>query len=219
MINRTPSIPLELKVPEEVWTGRAPEYDHMRRFGCLVYYHVNQGKLKPRAKKGVFMGYPQGVKGYRIWNLEEKKIVISRNVSFYEDVVYKEIEESTDSSKNKKRVSFILPEEEGSNEHIGTSVEGGVSSQKGSESESDSEDAPKDLKNYMLARDRTRRSIKPPSRFDDADVAAYGLVMSELIEENEPLTYGEAIHGKDGKKWGKASDDEIHSLKPHLGSN
>lgn len=66
MINRTPSIPLNLKVPEEVWSGRAPEYGYMRRFGCLVYYHVDQGKLKPKAKKGVFMGYPLGVKGYRI---------------------------------------------------------------------------------------------------------------------------------------------------------
>lgn len=68
MINRTPSIHVSLKVLEEVWPGRIPEYDHIRRFGCLVYYHVDQGKLKPRAKKGVFLGYPQGVKGYRIWS-------------------------------------------------------------------------------------------------------------------------------------------------------
>lgn len=220
MINRTPSIPLELKVPEEVWSGRKPEYDHMRRFGCLVYYHVDQGKLKPRAKKGVFMGYPQGVKGYRIWSLEEKKIVINRNVLFHEDVVFKDIEKHSDVftvvAKNKKRVSFLLPEDEVTDEHTGSSSEGGVSrnteGEVDSDDEAEKEDSPTDLKNYMLARDRTKRTIKPPSRFDDADVAAYALVMSELVEEDEPLNFGEAIRSKNGKKWRKASDEEMDSL-------
>lgn len=116
MINITPSIPLELKVPEEVWSGRVPEYSHMRRFGCLVYYHADQGKLKPRAKKGVFLGYPQGVKGYRIWSLEDKKIIVSRNVVFHEAVMFKDIEKSEESSlrvpdpekEKQKRVTFVL---------------------------------------------------------------------------------------------------------------
>lgn len=223
MINRTPSIPLELKVPEEVWSGRAPDYSHMRRFGCLVHYHVDQGKLKPRAKKGVFMGYPQGVKGYRIWSLEDKKIVINRNVLFHENVVFKDIEKekvkSVKTTKDKKHVSFILPGDSITEEHAGSSIQGGAGSsttvnEVDSESESEAEeDSPKDLKNYMLARDRKKRNIRPPSRFDDADVAAYALVMSEQVEEDEPLTFWEAIRSKDGKKWRKASDEEMDSLE------
>lgn len=66
----------------------------------------------------------------------------------------------------------------------------------------------------MLARDRLRRNVKPPSRYDDGDVAAYALVMADMIEEEEePLTYGEAIRGKNGKFWKAASDDEIDSLE------
>lgn len=87
IINRTPSAPLGFEIPEQIYTGREPDYSHMKRFGCLVYYHVEQGKLKPRAKKGVFMGYPQGVKGYRIWSIEDKKCVVSRDVKFREDVL------------------------------------------------------------------------------------------------------------------------------------
>lgn len=205
MINRTPFIPLELKVPEEVWSGRAPEYDHMRRFGCLVYYHVDQGKLKPRAKKGVFMGYPQGVKGYRIWNQEERKIVISRNVSFHENVVFKDIDKAADElpppDKLRKRVTFILPEETETSDAKGSSSEGGASVtdnlDKETEAESEKVEDTEDLRNYVLARDRPKRNIRPPSRYDDGDVAAYALVMAEMIEEDEePLTYGEAIRGK-----------------------
>ena len=50
----------------------------------------DQGKLKPRSVKGVFLSYPVGVKGYKVWLLEEEKCVISRNVIFTEDKVFKD---------------------------------------------------------------------------------------------------------------------------------
>lgn len=92
IINRTPSSANDYNIPEEVWLGKAPGYQHLRRFGCVVYVHIDQGKLKPRALKGVFIGYPTGVKGYRVWLLEERKCVISRNAVFREDHVYKDIQ-------------------------------------------------------------------------------------------------------------------------------
>ncbi|KAK3037860.1 hypothetical protein RJ639_031220 [Escallonia herrerae] len=39
-------------------------------FGCPVYAHVNDGKHEPRAKKRIFLGYGNGVKGYRLWCLD-----------------------------------------------------------------------------------------------------------------------------------------------------
>lgn len=61
----------------------------MKRFGSVAYVHKDQGKLKPRSVKGVFLSYPIGVKGYRVWLIEEKKCVISKNVIFTEDKIYK----------------------------------------------------------------------------------------------------------------------------------
>ena len=37
-----------------------------------------------RAKKAIFLGYAKGVKGYRLWCVEDSKFVISRDVTFDE---------------------------------------------------------------------------------------------------------------------------------------
>ena len=37
IINMSPSRPLGLKIPLEIWTGRKPNYDKLRIFGCEAY--------------------------------------------------------------------------------------------------------------------------------------------------------------------------------------
>ena len=66
LINRGPHTGIHLKTPCEMWSGKPADYSNLKFFGCPVYYHINEGKLEPRAKKGVFLGYGDGVKGYRI---------------------------------------------------------------------------------------------------------------------------------------------------------
>lgn len=66
LINRSPSTALEFGIPEEKWKNSLPDYSGLKRFGCVSYVHSDQGKLNPRAKKGVFLGYPTGVKGFRM---------------------------------------------------------------------------------------------------------------------------------------------------------
>uniref|UniRef100_A0A803QL95 Integrase catalytic domain-containing protein n=1 Tax=Cannabis sativa TaxID=3483 RepID=A0A803QL95_CANSA len=66
LINRCPSSAINLKTPDEVWSGKPPDLTNLRVFGCAVYAHQSIKKLEPRAIKGVFLGYPKGVRGYRI---------------------------------------------------------------------------------------------------------------------------------------------------------
>jgi len=66
VINRSPSTEIGFKTLYEVWNGHKPSLEHQRVFGCIAYTHVKQGKLEPRAKRCLFIGYPTEVKGYKL---------------------------------------------------------------------------------------------------------------------------------------------------------
>ncbi|KAH9717481.1 hypothetical protein KPL71_021830 [Citrus sinensis] len=86
LVNLSPSTAIEFKTPYERWTGQPANYGNLRAFGCPAYAHTSQGKLAPRALKGFFIGYPEGVKGYKIWctDLSPPRCIISRDVTFNE---------------------------------------------------------------------------------------------------------------------------------------
>ncbi|CAM8942693.1 unnamed protein product [Rhodiola kirilowii] len=54
LINRSPCSALNFKTPQEMWTGKPPNLEHLRPFGCTMYVRTSQGKLNPRAEKGAF---------------------------------------------------------------------------------------------------------------------------------------------------------------------
>ena len=143
LINRSPNSYINFKLPEEVWSGERPKISHLRRFGCSAYVHVSQGKTSPRAIKGLFLGYPQWTKGYRIWIEEEDKCVISRDIIFHEEELYKDtlkqkdegdsrkIDETTQKKSKGKRVTFsenLIQGPSGTFEVGETSDQGGASS-------------------------------------------------------------------------------------------
>jgi hypothetical protein len=85
LVNRSPSSTLDDKTLHEVWSGKKPSLQHLRVFGCDSYVHVpneNRSKLDKKAKKCIFIGYKDGVKGYKLWNPETKKTIYSRDVVF-----------------------------------------------------------------------------------------------------------------------------------------
>ena len=83
LINKCPSTGINLKTPMKVWSGRPTDYSNLKVFGALVFAH---DKLDARAVKCVFIGYPKGVKGYKLWKMEPggSKFIISRDVTFDE---------------------------------------------------------------------------------------------------------------------------------------
>lgn len=89
LINRTPSSTLNNKSPYQVLFNKKPNYLQLKVFGCLAFATTivnGRHKFDPRAKRCVFIGYPFGIKGYTLLNLETKKIFVSRNVVFYENL-------------------------------------------------------------------------------------------------------------------------------------
>lgn len=84
LINRCPSSANDFKTPMEKWSGQLAQYQSLKVFGCLAYAHTRQDKLDVNAIKYVFFFYPEGVKGYKLWNLEPigPRYIISRDVVF-----------------------------------------------------------------------------------------------------------------------------------------
>ena len=75
-----------------MFTGKKPEVSHLKIFGCPVFIHIPKdkiNKLEPSGKKGIFVGYGEVSKAFRIYILGHHHIEISRDVTFDEDAVLK----------------------------------------------------------------------------------------------------------------------------------
>jgi transposase InsO family protein len=86
--NRCPTKSLWNKTPQEAWSGRKPSVSHLRVFGSIGYTHVpdqEQSKLDDKSKRYIFIGYDSSSKGYKLYNPNFGKIVISRDVEFDEE--------------------------------------------------------------------------------------------------------------------------------------
>ena len=98
--NGSPHTILGEKTPEEVFTRKKPAVDHMRIFGTPVYIHVpkeKRAKLEPFGKKGIFVGYNDCSKAYRVYIPGQRYIEVIRDVIFHEEAVFrKTLELSTE---------------------------------------------------------------------------------------------------------------------------
>lgn len=84
----TPFKVLDGSSPYEKLFGVKPAYETLRVFGSLCYVHRRdrtKEKLSERSRKCVFVGYPFGKKGWRVYDLEINEFLVSRDVSFTED--------------------------------------------------------------------------------------------------------------------------------------
>lgn len=85
--NRCPTEPLNGKTPYELFNNVVPNVSYFKTFGCTAYYLDNKPnhKFSPRSKKGIFVGYSENSKAFRIYNPEEKRFIVSRSVKFFEE--------------------------------------------------------------------------------------------------------------------------------------
>lgn len=98
------------KTPEEMWTNEIPDLSNLRVFGCKALVHVPKEKRKKLDNKStecIFMGYSYESKAYRLFDVKSNKIVLSRDVVFFENE--KEVTDFNDNNINQTISSVVLP--------------------------------------------------------------------------------------------------------------
>ena len=167
LINHSPSVDIEKKIPQEIWSGSPATYSNLKILGCPAYAHVDNGKLEPRSMKCILPSYKSGVKGYKSWCSEAKKLVISRDVNF-----------------DKTSMIQVLAPKDSSVETV-QRVDKHVEFQTCLVPNSNEQSVPTTLvlvQQYSIARDREKRTIKPPHKYGEADLVAYALSVVDNIE-------------------------------------
>lgn len=87
IINRLPT-KNTLQSPEEIWSSRKADLQHIRVFGCRAMAHVpkeQRTKFQSKARSFIFVGYCPSTKGYRLYDPESRKFHVNRDVKFFEE--------------------------------------------------------------------------------------------------------------------------------------
>lgn len=209
--NRCPSTALGMKTPEEVWSRHPLNLDRLRIFCCLSYGHIRQDRLEPKVMRCMFHGYLEGVKPYRLWCLEpgHKRCIIIRDVVVNKaEMTFKktdDIGQSTKISVEELEHEDISVEVEHSDYELHNSYE--------VKDEAQVVDEDKEtINDYLLARDMSRRVIKPPHRLGYANLIAFVLISTSEVLNEEPKDYKESVRTRNKIEWLTTMDDEMKSL-------
>jgi len=87
--------------PFEALKKEKPSLKHLKVFGCVAYAHIPKEKrlkLDEKARKCIFLGYSNCSKGFRLYDMEKKKVFIERNVIFDENKICQK-QETTENNK------------------------------------------------------------------------------------------------------------------------
>lgn len=82
LLNRLPTKSVSHKTPLEAWFNVKPSARHVKIFGSICYMHIPailRTKLDQKADMGIFVGYSTHSKGYRVYNLKTKKLIVSKD--------------------------------------------------------------------------------------------------------------------------------------------
>ncbi|KAG2761114.1 Retrovirus-related Pol polyprotein from transposon TNT 1-94 [Phytophthora cactorum] len=227
--NRLPSPKIEHKTPFEIVYKSKPSVKHMRVFGCRTYILTPKEKrLKwdPKARAGIFLGYEEVSKAYRLYDIEAGQVVISRDVNFDEsafglsprisdedvddlDVDSLDIDDDgprqTEYKQTGKRKSRPSDEDEATRRPHTVRHRPGLEEASAPDSSSSSHRV--DADEEEKSDDQDEESTPPV--FWRASANA----VEATVDLSEPSTFQEVVNGPDQVHWRKAICAELKSMR------
>ena len=237
VLNRCPTSAVEGKTSYEVWYKKKPSVGHLRVWGCLAYVHIQKdkrAKLGSHMEKCIFIGYPDGYKGWKFYNPETNKVIICERADFDERYTYEgQLLIPKESTDLEPRPLIPDTEYDALSDDIATEFEvqepGHAVEQP--VDDSDVEDEPvndqplRDLTpaidveeeqedNRPIAQRRSRRDVRPPGEWWKIRTPVTFDSDSEEDDDMEeafvctgtpdPKTYKEATQSEDAEQWNTA---------------
>ena len=87
------------KTPHELFFNQKPDIGHLRIIGCRGYPLIPKAKHRKLDPKGIpcwLVGYGEETKGWRLWDPVTRKIILSRDVTFDENLLISDFKEDSD---------------------------------------------------------------------------------------------------------------------------
>lgn len=183
-LNRVPTKTVQ-QTPYEIWTERRQSMSFMKVWGCEAFVkRLMSDKLGPKSEKCIFVGYPNETKGYSFYNPSENKVIVARTAVFLES----ELVSRKDSGRkiDREPLDNIEPEMEHEQE-----IQDNIAQE--------------------------TQVIRRSSRIRHDSKRNYGFLLIEngdvmLIDQDEPLTYQDAMNTQDSKRWQEAMNSEMDSM-------
>ncbi|CAI5986216.1 unnamed protein product [Closterium sp. NIES-65] len=224
--NRCVTKALPNTTPLEAWSGTKPDVTDLRTFGCTCYYHVpdaTRTKLEAKARVAMYLGPSADHKAWRVWDLEHGKLVVSRDVVFYEDTFPSKSMHvpsviidppSLDAADEADVAPTASPPRTSEGENGSGAV--GVSADEEHAKESDPSSPPPKI-TPTLASTRTRRTPRPNFKLDGYSLVAGddeggGDAMCLEAYTDTPSTYQGAMSSAEAAEWERALQEEYDSL-------
>jgi hypothetical protein len=203
--NRLSHSALGFKTLEKILFGKMPEVSHLKIFGYPMFVHIpkeKRTKLDPSIKKGIFVGYCEVSKAFRIYIPGYHHIDISRDVTFDEDEALKksrrfQIEEEYEEEPVSPRVVEPVREVIVSSDEEILEDHDMIESQEPPQMTISHKRKPawaRELIQYgenYGAPEGNMRKVKKPKPFSN-----YMALMCDLIEK-DPTFFEESIHKKE----------------------
>ncbi|KAM1652315.1 hypothetical protein ACFX1T_004838 [Malus domestica] len=198
LINRSPSVPLGLNVPERVWAGNDVSYSHLKVFGCKAFVH----KKFIRSRDVVFyedQTIGDSDKEAQPDGADREVDPLASDEESHDDIPEAAANEVPAEPDNADQGE---PDQDVPDHEIADQVE--PSQEEQIQGEPNQGEPPALQENEDQVR-RSIRSRRPSTKYSSSEYIM-------LTNYGEPETYEEARAHNDSDKWMKAMESEMDSL-------